>query len=198
MSRTRPLVVAIALLATALVAGAAGVYIGRTWLPKRVPGPAAQAASPAPAAPPEDGYPKDGGYLLQAEHSDMCLSVGPLRGDESRTVLVQQPCEAAWPPLEITEKESQPGVFTFALAYGDNWRDCLTVDAAHRLTGVDCAKQPRAFRLSRDAEGRFQISVPENDECLAIGGSSALRGAAAEATRCDEQSAAQRFRFIPA
>ncbi|GLZ76498.1 hypothetical protein Afil01_13050 [Actinorhabdospora filicis] len=198
MSRARPLVLAVALLATALIAGAAGVYIGRTWRGAR-----AEAAPPPTATAAEDpassgGYPKDGVYLLRAEHSEMCLSVGPLRGDEGRAVLVQQPCAAAWPPVEITERESKPGVFTFALVYGDNWRDCLTVDAGHRLTGVDCAQNHRTFRLSSDDGGRFQISVPENDECLAIGGSSALRGAAAEAARCDERSAAQRFRFIPA
>lgn len=196
----RPLVITLALLATALIAGAAGVYIGRHVLSPSEPEAAPPPSAPAPADPAgADGFPKNGGYLLQVEHSDMCLSVGPLRGEETRTVLVQQPCAGAWPPVEITGKDqAKPGVFSFALAYGDNWRDCLTVDTGHRLTGVDCAQHPRSFKLTRDNEGRYQISVPDTGECLGIGGSSALRGAAAQASRCDEQAPSQRFRFIPA
>lgn len=148
-------------------------------------------------------YPVDGLYQIRVEHSGMCLSTGPKRGDEQRTVLVQQPCEAAWPDLQLTEIED--GTFTIALMFDDRgWEKCLGVQAPGTepgadFGGVDCGdSELLTFKLKALPEGHYQIGVPAGDLCMGVKERSAERGAPFETTKCDKDQGSQRFEIIPA
>ena len=97
MSRTRipPRVAVIGAGVLAAAVLAAGAVAWRA-MRSDATGPAVPEQStvePTTAAP--DGgpeFPVDGTYRLKVGNSGQCLGVGPERGNEQRTVLVQHPC----------------------------------------------------------------------------------------------------------
>ncbi|HEY1176747.1 MAG TPA: hypothetical protein VGF17_11360 [Phytomonospora sp.] len=148
-------------------------------------------------------FPVDGLYQVRVEHSSMCLGTGPERGEEQRTILVQQPCEEAWPDLELTEIED--GVFTVVLKFADRgWESCLGVEAPGTKAGAvfgptDCKSSALlSFKLKPLPDGRYQIGVPAGTLCMGVKERSAVRGAAFETVKCDESQGSQRFEILPA
>lgn len=202
-ARRTTIVVAVALtlvLAAAVVAYATDMF-----------GPTGESAQPPPVdttsiaedkAEDKPLYPVDGLYQIRVENSGMCLSTGPKRDDEQRTVLVQQPCEAAWPDLQLTEIED--GTFTVVLMFNDRgWEKCLGVEAPGTepgadFGGVDCRDSKLlSFKLKALPDGQYQIGVPAGELCMGVKKRSAERGAPFETTRCDEGQGSQRFEIIP-
>lgn len=148
-------------------------------------------------------YPVDGLYQIRVEHSGMCLGTGPKRGDEQRTVLVQQPCEAAWPDLQLTEIKD--GTFTIVLMFDDSgWEKCLGVhepgtEPGANFSGVDCGESKLlSFKLKALPDGLYQIGIPAGELCMGVEQRSAERGAPFVTTKCDKGQGSQRFEIIPA
>jgi len=148
-------------------------------------------------------YPADGLYQIRVENSGMCLGTGPKRGEEQRTVLVQQPCEAAWPDLQLTEIED--GTFTIVLTFNDRgWEKCLGVEApgtepGATFGGVECGdSELLSFKFKALPDGHYQIGVPAGELCVGVKERSAERGAPFETTKCDKGQGSQRFEAIPA
>ncbi|MEV0646878.1 hypothetical protein AB0I28_16595 [Phytomonospora sp. NPDC050363] len=164
--------------------------------------PASSAPSTDDKAVKEPTYPVDGVYQIQVEHSGMCLGTGPERGHEQRSILVQQPCEAAWPDLELVEIED--GRFTMTWKFADGWEMCLGVEtpgteAGANFSGYDCDTDERlVFQLKPQAGGLYQIRVPVGDLCMGVKERSAERGAALETTKCAKGQGSQLFEIIAA
>ncbi|GIG65910.1 RICIN domain-containing protein [Phytomonospora endophytica] len=147
-------------------------------------------------------YPVDGLYQIRVEHSSMCLGTGPERGEEQRTIMVQQPCEEAWPDLELTEIKD--GTFTIVWKFADRgWETCVGVEAPGTQPGAvfvptECKTSALlSFKLKALPDGFYQIGVPVGGLCLGVKERSAVRGAPFETTKCDKGQGSQRFEILP-